>query len=137
MVLGASMLAVAGCGQNSGCVHTALELRSLPLASQNAPITLYARLTSDGDPLAAFRLSFFLTFTGPTKLVGKSGKTGDLVGYATTGDDGVANFRLPSGPAAEGLPGETAIGYMVSLTTANPINGKQYCDVHTDAQFTQ
>jgi hypothetical protein len=135
-LLAGALVGVAACGQNSGCVHTALDVRPVHVTGQKAPLTLRATLTSDGAPLARFRLAFSLVFTGPTALVGKSGKTGDLVGYSMTNANGVATYRIPGGAAAVALPGEHAVGYSVSLTSANPINGKQYCDVHESASFT-
>jgi hypothetical protein len=131
-----ALVGVSACGQNSGCEHTALDLSPAHLVSLTAPLHLQATLTSDGKPLDQFRLAFSLLYTGPTKLVGKSGKTGDLIGYAKTDANGVARFTIPDGVKGVALPGETAVGYEVSLTTANPINGKQYCDVHESSSLS-
>lgn len=133
-LLGGVLVAVSGC-RDQGCVHTAIAVRPVHFAGAQAPLTLSAQLTSNGKPVPAFRLSFFLTFTGPTQLVGKSGRTGDLLGYATTDAGGMATYRLPSGVAAVALPGERAVGYQVTLTTGNPINGKYYCDAKDSAAF--
>lgn len=129
-----ALVAVTGC-DNNGCVSTALSVRPVHPATSRTPVTLGATLTSDGNPVPGFRLSFFLTFTGPTQLVGKSGQTGDLIGYATTGADGTATRALPAGWGATALPGEQAVGYQVTLTTANKINGKYYCDAKASTSF--
>lgn len=128
-------LAASACGQNSGCVHTAIAVAPVHLVSPSAPLTMHATLTSDGAPLARFRLTFSLVLTGPASLVGKSGKMLDLQGYAFTDTAGVASYTIPDGVGAVVLPGETPVGYEAGLTTANPINGKQYCDVHAAADF--
>lgn len=134
-VLLTSTFAAAGCGQNSGCVHTAIAVSPVHLSSHTAPVTMHATLTSDGTPLAKFRLTFSLVLTGPPSLVGKSGKMLDLLGYAFTDGAGVASYTIPDGVDAVVLPGESPVGYEAGLTTANPINGKQYCDVHAAADF--
>lgn len=131
-----ALAGVGGCENKSGCVHTAIEVAPLQIRSQHQPMTLRATLTADGKPQPDFRLSFFLQFTGPTKLVGKSGQTDDLVGYAMTNASGVATYDLPRGPAFEGLPGERAVGYEVTLTTGDKINGKYYCDSKDSATFS-
>ncbi len=134
-----ALAAVAGCGLNhdsGGCIHTALKLQPVHLVNQTAPLTLPARLTGDGKPLARFRLSFFLVFTGPTKLVGKSGKLPNLSGHATTNADGAATFRLGGGPAQVALPGETAVGYQVRFTIAEPVDHKEYCTSFAEATFS-
>ncbi len=133
-----SALAVGGCSgskRNADCVHTAIDVAPVHLAAQTSPVTLRARLTGDGKPLAKFRLAFSITFSGPTKLVGKAGQVDDQVGYATTNADGVATYRLPGGPAGEALPQETGVGYTVGLTLGNPINGRYYCGSHASAPF--
>ena len=134
-----ALAVVSGCGLNGdsgGCVHTTLKLQPVHLVSQSAAVTLPARLTGDGRPLARFRLSFFLVFTGPTKLVGRSGKLPNLSGYATTDATGAAAFRLAGGPAQVALPGETAIGYQVRFTIAEPVDHKSYCPSFAEATFT-
>ena len=131
-----ALAVISGCGNNAdsgGCVHTAIELRPVHLTSQTAPLTLPARLTGDGKPLARVRLSFFLVFTGPTKLVGKSGKLPNLSGHATTDAAGDARFRLPGGPAGVALPGERAVGYQVRFTIAKPIDHRSYCPSFAEA----
>jgi hypothetical protein len=128
-----ALAGLAACGQNSGCVHTAISVSPVRVAAADKSLHLPAKLTSDGKPLARFRLAFSLVLTGPTQLVGKSGKTGRLLGYAMTGADGVATYTIPDGLNGVVLPKERAVGYEAGLTTANPINGKQYCDVHEDA----
>jgi hypothetical protein len=135
VLLAGTLAAVSACGQNSGCVHTAISVQPAHLRSQTAPLTLHATLTSDGTPLPSFRLSFFLVLTGPTTLVGKSGQTLDLLGYGFTDPKGVASYTIPDGVSGVILPGEHVVGYQVGLTTANPINGKQYCDVHASADL--
>jgi hypothetical protein len=137
-LLGGALVAVSGCTAtkgNAGCIHTAVSVKPVHLVSQTAPLTLQAKLTGDGRPLPKFRVSFFLTFAGPTKLVGKAGKVDDQVGYATTNAAGVASYRLERGPADQALPGERAVGYAVSLTLGNPINGRYYCGSHAAAAF--
>jgi hypothetical protein len=134
-----ALVAVSGCTaskRNAGCIHTAIAARSVPIASQTAPLTLQARLTGDGKPLAQFRAEFFLVFTGPTELVGESGKLANLTGYATSNADGIATFRLARGPAQEALPEERAVGYEVRLTFGNPIKGRYYCGSHAAASLT-
>lgn len=135
VLLGGTLVAVAACN-NKGCVQTEIAVRSMHVASSKTPLTLTASLTRKGKPVPDFRLSFFLSFTGPTQLVGKSGHTGDLIGYATTDANGVARRQLRSGWASAALPGETAVGYQVTLTTGNPINGEDYCDAKASASFT-
>ncbi|MFN2560526.1 MAG: hypothetical protein ABR571_04420 [Jatrophihabitans sp.] len=133
-----ALAVVAGCGLSSdsgGCIHTVLKLQPVHLESRTAPLTLHARLTGEGKPLARFRLSFFLVFTGPTKLVGKSGKLPDLSGHATTDATGAATFRLPGGVAQIALPGETAVGYQVRFTIAKPVDHKEYCTAFAEAMF--
>jgi hypothetical protein len=134
-----ALAVVAGCGLNrdsGGCIHTALKLQPVHLVSPTAPLALRARLTGDGKPLAGFRLSFFLVFTGPTKLVGESGKLPNLSGYATSDSAGNATFRLAGGAAHVALPGEKAIGYQVRFTIAKPIDHQEYCTSFAEATFT-
>ena len=135
LLLGA-LTAAAACGQNSGCVHTAISVAAARLSGPTEPMTLRATLTSDGTPLARFRLTFSLVATGPPSLVGKSGRMLNLLGYATTDTDGVAAYALLRGVAAVTLPGTQIVGYEAGLTTANPINGKQYCDTHSSAPLS-
>jgi hypothetical protein len=138
-LLGGALVAAGGCTaskRNAGCVHTSIELKPVHLVSQTAPLTLRATLTGDGKPLPAFRLQFFLTYAGPTKLVGRSGKVDNLTGYATTNADGVATFKLGHGPAGEALPDERGVGYTVRLTLGNPIKGRYYCGSDASASFT-
>lgn len=134
-----ALVAVGGCTdrKDSGsCTHTKLTAKPVHLASQTAPLTLQATATGDGRPLAAFRLQFFLTFAGPTKLVGQAGKVDNLTGYAMTDSAGVATFRLTKGPAGVALPGERAVGYTVRLTFGNPINGVTYCGSSVRTTFS-
>jgi hypothetical protein len=134
----ASALVVVGCTSskgNAGCIHTAVEVTPVHLAGQSSPVTLQGRLTGDGKPLADFRVAFSLTYSGPTKLVGKAGKVDDLIGYAKTNADGVATYQLRGGPAGEALPGETGVGYTVGITFGNPIEGRYYCGSHAGAPF--
>jgi hypothetical protein len=130
-LLASALVAVVGCTarkDGGGCTHTKVAVEAVHLTSQTAPLTLRATATtSSGKPLAAFRLQFFLTFAGPTKLVGRAGKVDDLSGYATTNGAGVATFRLTRGPAGVALPGERGVGYTVRLEFGNPINGQTYC----------
>jgi hypothetical protein len=138
LLLGA-LAVVAGCGNNpdkGDCVHTSLALKPAHLTSQTAPLKLHARLTGDGKPLARFRLSFFLVFTGPTRLVGTSGKLPNLSGYATTDAAGNATFELGGGPADIALPGERAIGYQVRFTIAKPVDHQEYCGSFAESTFT-
>jgi hypothetical protein len=53
-----------------------------------------------------------------------------------TNASGVATYTIPDGVKGVALPGEKAVGYSVSLTSANPINGKQYCDVHESSTLS-
>jgi hypothetical protein len=134
----ASALVVVGCtGSKSkaGCIDTAIDVSPVHVASQTSPVTLRGRLTGDGKPLPNFRLAFSVTYSGPTKLVGKAGKVDNQIGYAMTNADGVATFRLARGPAGEALPDETGVGYTVGLTLGNPINGRYYCGSHASAPF--
>jgi hypothetical protein len=134
-----ALVAIAACTaskRNAGCIHTAIDAKPVHLIAQSAPVTLRAQLTGDGKPLPAFRVTFSLVFSGPTKLVGKSGKVANLTGYAKTNADGVAILRLPAGPANEALPGERAVGYEAGITFGNPINGRYYCGSHAGASFT-
>jgi hypothetical protein len=134
-----AVVVVAGCSaskRNAGCIHTAVEARSVPLAGQTSPVTLRGRLTGDGKPLAGFRVSFSLVFTGPTKVVGKAGRMSNQIGYASTDADGVATYRLGGGPAGQALPGLRAVGYEVGITFGNPIKGRYYCGSHASASFT-
>jgi hypothetical protein len=138
-LLASALVAVGGCTDSKGkqgCVHTALAVDSVQLTGQSAPLVLRATLTGDGKPLPRFRLQFFLTFAGPTKLVGKAGEIDNLTGYANTDADGVATFRLANGPAGVALPGERGVGYTVRLTLGNPIGGRYYCGSSAHASFT-
>jgi hypothetical protein len=133
-----ALVAVGGCtARKDGghCTHTKLTVKPVHLVSQTAPLSLQATATGGGQPLPAFRVQFFLTFAGPTKLVGQSGKVDNLTGYATTNSTGVANFRLTKGPAGVALPGERAVGYTVRLTFGNPINGVTYCGSSASTTF--
>jgi hypothetical protein len=135
-LLAGALVSVAGCDQNSGCVHTALSLTPTRVSAPDAPLRLPAKLSSDGSPLADFRLAFSIVLAGPTQMVGRSGRTGRLMGYAMTDAAGRATYTVPDGVDGVVLPREHAVGYSVSLTTANPIGGKQYCDVHQEAPLT-
>lgn len=136
VLVGGALTAASACGQNSGCVHTAIAVAPGRLVSETTPLTLRATLTSDGKPLPQFRLAFSLVATGPPSLVGKSGKMLNLLGYAFTDANGVALYRIPGGVTAVKLPGTQIVGYEAGLTTANPINDKYYCDVHSSAPLT-
>ena len=135
VAVGAGMLTATGCGQDSGCEHTALELVPATFTGLDDPLTLRATLTSDGAPLADFRLIFSAVVTGPKDLVGKSGQALSRLAYVMTDTNGVATYTTSSGIGEQLLPMQTPIGYDVSLITANPINGKYYCDTRESANF--
>ncbi|MFE7216347.1 hypothetical protein ACFU93_42165 [Streptomyces sp. NPDC057611] len=119
----------AGCS-GSTCTDTSLAAGPAKASGPSEPLTLKARLTADGKPVAGARVLFGVSLKGPGSYEGSSDH------WATTSADGVAQVRLPGGVAALGLSGSRVTGYEVWFQPANPVTGVDYCWSSAKAPLT-
>ena len=59
------MVVTTGCSWIRGSAETRLQVEPLHVADRSAPVTLTARLTADGKPVARARIHFFARIGAP------------------------------------------------------------------------
>lgn len=129
------------CGYQPGsglCEETHIEVQPLVVKATQKPVTLPARLTTKkgGRPIAGAELEFSNRILPPWA---PDQPTGSVVGVATTGADGRAEFVEAAGVKALvlGREGTRLVGYIVELRQITPVAGEHYyCHSRATAEIT-
>jgi hypothetical protein len=118
--------ALPGCGGN-GCVGTSLKLRPVSAAGPHSPVTLRARLTANGKPVAGAKVLIRVTLK--TSVQSSTGADQTV----RTGTDGVAEWHIKGGLGSVGLSGDRVTGYEAHFEPYNKVKGVHYCWAHGSA----
>jgi hypothetical protein len=137
VVVVAALVAVsglAGCGTEPGsgsCTVTTISISDVRVTNPLTPLTLTATMTADGRPVRGAELAFFIA-------VGRTGErtVGQLVGEATSSDDGVARYVREDGVDGLAFSDERVDRYSVEYQPINKIGDVQYCRARADARLT-
>lgn len=125
------LLALPGCSSSgSGCRPTRLEVRPVTVAGPHAAVTLTARLTSRGAPVAGQSVYFDVT---------TADRSGLPLGYVRTDTDGKAVYSQPGGLSPRLIDGQRATGYQARFDLQQKPSGKDaaaYCATTSTASFT-
>ncbi|NRQ40864.1 hypothetical protein HII36_55030 [Nonomuraea sp. NN258] len=112
-----AVTSVAGCG--GGCVPTRLELTPPASWPQEGTVTLRARLTRQGRPLAGAPVELAIGYVSVNGAHGSAGRT------VTTDADGVA--FLTARPDVLLYADDRPRAVEASFTTWNRLDGVDYC----------
>jgi hypothetical protein len=125
-----AMVAAAGCSWIRGCAETRLQVEPLQGSDRSAPVTLTARLTADGKPVAGARIHFHALTGAPGE------KLGEHIGDGGTDADGVARLVRRDGLDGLLLPGKRVVGYSAQFATIGKVGGRDYCWTDASAPIT-
>lgn len=106
-----------------------LTLEPVGRSALEGPVTLRARLTADGDPVAGAAIVFFVEVTAPTPRSGRS------IGDADTSADGVAAVSVRAGLKALVLADEAVKGYSAEFRVTSSADDGDYCRTRSEARL--
>jgi hypothetical protein len=128
LLLAAGGSTVSGCG--TGCTGTTLQVQAVEVGDTRAPLTVSARLTRDGRPLAGVQVKLAVN------LVGDDNAHTDALFYADTDADGRASVTRREGVAGLSFPNHRVTGYAAYFQPLSPLNGVAYCWSSAGAPIT-
>ncbi len=131
-------VAAAGCGLEPGsgqCREAAIDADPITITDPLAPLTITARLTYEGEPIADAEISIATLTTGTPNLP-EGARGGRHIGDAITDADGVARFVREEGIDGLLLPEEELTGFQATFTPLEKIDDVQYCRARTDISVT-
>jgi hypothetical protein len=117
---------VSGC--DTGCKKTTLQVRPIQVSDPEAPLTISARLTRDGQPFAGAKVKLGVLELGPNS------SHAEALYYATTDADGVARATRREGAVT--VPGARVTGYAAYFQPFSGPDEVRYCWQSVGAAIT-
>ncbi|SCE71393.1 hypothetical protein GA0074695_0514 [Micromonospora viridifaciens] len=128
MLAGGLVGPLGGC--SGGCAETVLEVSPVEVDDVTAPLTVDARLTRDGRPVAG------VTVTLAVMVVGPNNAHSEAMFYATTDADGRASVTRPGGVARLSPTNHQVTAYSAYFQPMNKIDGAHLCWSSVSAPIT-
>ena len=129
LVLAGGLVGPLG-GCFGGCADTVLQVSAVEVDDVTAPLTVSARLTRDGEPLAGVTVKLAVTVVGPNNA------HSEALFSPTTDADGRASVTRPGGVARLSPTNHQVTGYAAYFQPLNKIDGVGYCWSSVSAPIT-
>ncbi|MCW3843509.1 DUF4198 domain-containing protein [Micromonospora yasonensis] len=117
-------------GCSGGCADTALQVSPVEVDDVTAPLTVSARLTRDGKPVAGATVKLAVMVVGPNNA------HSEALFHATTDADGRASVTRPGGVARLSPINHQVTRYSAYFQPMNKIDGVHYCWSSVSAAIT-
>ncbi|RKR86862.1 hypothetical protein BDK92_1130 [Micromonospora pisi] len=119
---------LGGCA--GGCTDTVLQVSPVEVDDLTAPLTVSARLTRDGEPIAGVTVKLAVTVVGPNNA------HSEALFSATTDADGLASVTRPGGVARLSPTNHQVTGYAAYFQPLDKIDEVRYCWSSVSAPIT-
>ncbi|MEV0153524.1 hypothetical protein AB0H57_07255 [Micromonospora sp. NPDC050686] len=119
---------LGGCA--GGCADTVIQVSPVEVNDVSAPLTVSARLTRDGRPVAGVTVNLAVMVVGPNNA------HSEAMFDATTDADGRASVTRRGGVARLSPIDHRVTGYSAYFQPTNKIDGKRYCWSSVSARIT-
>ncbi|WP_143194141.1 DUF4198 domain-containing protein [Micromonospora sp. CB01531] len=119
---------LSGC--SDGCADTVLQVSPVEVDDVTAPLTVSARLTRDGRPVAGVTVKLAVAVVGPNNA------HSEALFHATTDADGRASVTRPGGVARLSPTNHQVTEYSAYFQPMNKIDGEHLCWSSVSAPIT-